>query len=290
MNPSDLNILRKINDDLKESEASEISTLCKGLSLEAFADLQYNPLPDFPRLIQWLPKMPSQDVQESWCGFSGDPLKIRTVSILDELIKNYLQEGISPLETSNVLDFGCGWGRFLRLLSKFVPAKQLYGVDPWRKSIELCHSTGMKGNIHLSDYLPRDLPFIDQTFDFIFSFSVFTHLSKKVTEISLNTLQGHLGQNGVLMVTIRPISFWDFKIQQRQDISAEKIAHLKQQHLDHGMAFLPRDREPIEGEVTYGDTSISIDYLKEKLNELHLCHVINTGYFHLQNLAIFKRI
>lgn len=41
-------------------------------------------------------------------------------------------------------------------------------------------------------------------------------------------------------------------------------------HLESGFAFIPYHREPIDGDVTFGDTSISLDYVRRNWTEWHL--------------------
>ena len=73
--------------------------------------------------------------------------------------------------------------RLIRLLYKYVPVNNIYGVDPWDKSIEICEESNIKANLYISEYIPRTLPTPQNIkFDFIMAFSVFTHLSEKVTK------------------------------------------------------------------------------------------------------------
>jgi hypothetical protein len=37
---------------------------------------------------------------------------------------------------------------------------------------------------------------------------------------------------------------------------------MKADHAARGFAFTPHERAPIDGEVTYGDTSMSIEYIR----------------------------
>jgi 2-polyprenyl-3-methyl-5-hydroxy-6-metoxy-1,4-benzoquinol methylase len=115
----------------------------------------------------------------------------------------------SDISMAKVLDFVCGWGRLIRLLYKLTSVDNIYGVDPWDRSIEICTNDGVKGNLALSEYVPETLPF-DEQFDLIFAFSVFTHLSEKTTYKVLSTLRNYISKDGLLVITIRPREHWGF--------------------------------------------------------------------------------
>lgn len=101
--------------------------------------------------------------------------------------------------------------------------------------------------------MPKNLPF-DKKFDLVFAFSVFTHLSEKTTHVVLKTLRNYIADNGLLVITIRPKEYW--KIHNKGEVASEMLTI----HDENGFAFTPLDLPPIDGDITYGDTSISLDY------------------------------
>jgi trans-aconitate methyltransferase len=159
------------------------------------------------------------------------------------------------IEDARVLDFGCGWGRLIRLCYKYVPFENIYGVDPWDESIKECKDHGVKANLEISDWVPYSLPF-EQKFDLIFAFSVFTHLSEKTTQTVLETLRKYIKKDGLLVVTIRSKEYWHVYNQGALESMLMKV------HDEKGYAFMPHQRPPVDGDITYGDTSISIEYFE----------------------------
>jgi cyclopropane fatty-acyl-phospholipid synthase-like methyltransferase len=153
-----------------------------------------------------------------------------------------------------ILDFGCGWGRLLRLLLKFAPEENLFGIDPWDRSIALCRAHGLRCGLAQSDFLPRWLPF-PGPFDIVVAYSVFTHLSPKAAELVLSTLRSSMATTGFLVLTIRPVDYW-------RNLSVEIRREMEQAHKTMGVAFLPHNRAPIEGEITYGDASMTLEALQ----------------------------
>ena len=166
-----------------------------------------------------------------------------------------------------MLDYGYGWGRLIRLLYKHIGHEQIYAVDPSDTAIELCREHGVRAHLALSDYLPRSLPFA-RRFDLFYAFSVFTHLSEKTTHIVLSTLRHHIANTGVLVLTIRPKEYW----YQRNSPGATVAAMIKT-HDETGFAFIPHNRPPIEGDITFGQTSISLGYFGAHFPQWKLARV-----------------
>ena len=164
-----------------------------------------------------------------------------------------------PLQ-GRILDYGCGWGRIMRLLLRYVNPEQLYGVDPWDVSIDLCRQHKCMGQFAVCDYVPTSLPF-NEKFDLIYAFSVFTHLSEKTADTVMKLLHRYTDSNGLLAITIRPPEYWDMHQGWREEYSKEL---LQERHAKAGFAFMPHYRDPINGDITYGDTSMTLDYISHK--------------------------
>ena len=68
-----------------------------------------------------------------------------------------------------------------------------------------------------------------------------------------------MSNDGILVATIRPPEYWDIQEHYPAGLTPEAMRSI---HRDRGFAFIPHNREPIDGDVTYGDTSIALDYIK----------------------------
>ena len=286
------NALVAVEQKIKDLNPQQIQQAFETVPLDIFAEIQIERPAEYPNIMQWLPQMPEAQIQINWTGSANHVLMNQTVAFIKTIISTYHELTQTPISQATVLDFGCGWGRIIRLLYKYVPLDNIYGVDPWHQSIEICQQTGVQANLSLSDYLPRTLPTPDGVkFDFIMSFSVFTHLSETATKICAQTLTDYLSDDGILAMTIRPIEYWDYEgTLENSAYSDEAIAQLKHDHQQSGFAFAPHHREKVEGEVTYGDTSISLDYIRENFKGLEIIRVEYNKADSLQYVVFLRKV
>jgi hypothetical protein len=153
---------------------------------------------------------------------------------------------------------------------KYVSTDNLFGADPWQESIDLVHRAGFGKKFELTDEVPLTLPFKTNSFDLIWAFSVFTHLSPEVAKISLETLSRYLVKDGSLVITLRPIEYWDI----RKDLSTKQLKTLRSSHMETGTSFFPHNRQDVGSYgVTYGDTTISLETLDKMIPNLSIVDV-----------------
>jgi len=254
--------LVKIDQEMGATESPNIPWLFRRFPLDAFGKLLLDIPSQYPHIKAYFPSMASDNVQKSWTGSYGETLLNQSVAFIKTMVYGYSSITGKSIGDASVLDYGCGWGRLIRLIYKLVPINNIYGVDPWDESIDICQQNGVKGNLAISEYVPHSLPF-EQQFDLIFAFSVFTHLSEKTTQIVLATLRKYISKDGMLIITIRPKEYWDVheRVYPEQGVVASKMVKM---HDEKGIAFSPHNLPPIDGDVTYGDTSITLVYFEDK--------------------------
>jgi 2-polyprenyl-3-methyl-5-hydroxy-6-metoxy-1,4-benzoquinol methylase len=157
-------------------------------------------------LRQLLPSMPDADVQARYVGKSGDPALLQAFDAY-HLFKDLAAQHGHPIQsTSSVLDFGCGWGRILRFFMRDVAPANLVGVDCMPKAIELCRQTNTVNEFKQVPLLPpSDLQ--NNSFDLIYLFSVFSHLSEDAHDRWLTEFRRVMKPGGILIATTWPRSF-----------------------------------------------------------------------------------
>jgi SAM-dependent methyltransferase len=132
-----------------------------------------------------------------------------------------------------ILDYGCGYGRVLRVLKKEFPEATVTACDVDRGGVDYCVGAfGVEGIYGSTDARELDL---DREFDLIWVGSVFTHLDESAWSELLPVLRGALADTGMLIFTT-----------QGPDIASK----LRKGELDYGL-----DRPALESVLReYTDT------------------------------------
>ena len=272
------------NEARRGATALALRTL-RQLPVDDFGELLLDVPSDCAALRELLPRMADENVQTSWTGSSGVTLLRQSTAFIRSLVCGY-REHVGPgLEGSNVLDFGCGWGRLMRLMLKYCEPDHLFGVDAWTDSIDICRNDGVLGQLDVSDYVPDRLPFGDERFDLVYAFSVFTHLSEKTARRCLAAIRPRMSPRSLLAITIRPVEYWGFNNDLDKGYTAEQLADM---HRNTGYAFFPHNRAPIDGDVTYGDTSVSLDYIARSWTDWEIAGIDRNSVDSLQVLVFLK--
>ena len=255
---------------------SDVICQLRSLTLSDFGTVFLSlPNPTYPKISSLLPAMADDETQINWTGSSGLPLLGQTVDFVTSLSHNFTRITGQHLEGKSILDFGCGYGRLLRLAYYFSDEEQVYGVDPWDRSIELCWKAGLTKNVFISDYLPLTLPVPESGFDLIYAYSVFTHLSERAAKTCLRTLRKYLVPNGVLAITVRPIDYWATPDEAVRKLYSPTIRDMRMTvHREEGFAFLPHPRrEAVDGDITYGETTMTPEWIEASIPEFKVVRI-----------------
>ena len=122
-------------------------------------------------------------------------------SIASTLVQSLQSQGIVANEAT-ILDFGCGPGRVAAELKKRIPSCHLYGSDIDREAI----AWAQEHLIGLADFATNEpcppTPYASNTFDVIYSISLFTHLDEASQNLWLAELARVLKPGGTLLTTI----------------------------------------------------------------------------------------
>ena len=241
------------------------------LSLEDFGALLIS-MPDdrrFPNLSRALPRMASEEVQAAWTAAKGFALLEQTIVFMRLITDRYEKITGKKIGNARMLDFGCGYGRLMRMMAYHADPAQIYGCDPWQDSLDIALNDGMFGHLALSARVPDRLPFPGR-FDLIYAYSVFTHLPERIAARCLQTLADALAPQGLLVITVRPIEYWPLS---RYPELEEKM----HEHRTRGFAFVPHGWEPIDGDIPFGDASLTPEWIERTIPRLQLADRLRWG-------------
>lgn len=170
--------------------------------------------------------------------------------------------GVSFDTAHRVLDFGCGCGRVLRLLSPHARHAELQGCDVDARAVAWCRRELEFANAEVSAPTPP-LSFAAGTFDLVYSISVFSHLEERNHLLWIAELARVTAPDGLVVVTTHGpgaleqlagdaqkcagVGLTPAQVElARHDLDREGFAFCRQEQLAHaaelyGMTFLSRD-------------------------------------------------
>lgn len=265
--PSIAPLLDEVEARVDHVEPEAVPELLAPIPLDLFTLLATHRPARWTRLSEWLPVMPEPGVQLGMTGATGEQVMLEAAGFVHRLLPTWRAQFGRPLSQARVLDYGIGWARVARLFYKFTPTTQLYGVDAWPPSLALAEASGFRGRLGLIPAAPERLPF-ETAFELVYAFSVFTHLSEDTARAAVRAIRASLAHDGLLAITIRPEDFW------RRHAGDDTPQRL-QEHASHGFAFRPGGL-PDAG-ATYGDASITLDYIRREWPEFRIAAVEVNG-------------
>jgi len=220
------------------------------------------------------PSFPADEVQNQFVG-SANESSIEEAGQFYTLSKGYASAlGITlQYDQSKILDFGCGWGRFLRLFWRDVSPENLFGVDIDPDIIAKCRQMGVQADLRQIDPWGA-LPFPDESFSLIFAYSVFTHLPEKI-HINWLTELARVARPGCIFIcTTEPRRFLDFIAGIPADApsgwhaglrSAAWDINILKAKFDAGQfVYIPTGGGDHRDASIYGDSIIPLSYIKKR--------------------------
>jgi SAM-dependent methyltransferase len=146
------------------------------------------------------PAFPDAKLQETFVGSSGESALQEAFLFYQDIKRFAARLGIEISLRTRILDFGCGWGRNYRFFLKDVSPSELIGVDVDPECVRLCREHFPVGQFEVCGAAPP-LPFKDETFDIVYAYSVFSHLSENVALGWVREFSRILSPGGVFIAT-----------------------------------------------------------------------------------------
>lgn len=216
------------------------------------------------------PGFPDEAIQTRYVGAANETT-LREAGNFYVFFKEQARELGCPLNrASRFLDFGSGWGRYLRFFWKDVEEENLFGCDVDASIIQTCRNLNVPGQIDLIEPLGK-LPYPDRYFNSIMAYSVFTHLPEKVHLHWMRELARVARPGAVFILTLEPRRFMDFIAQIPADTNSiwyKKLSIHKPRLADYyrefdsgNLAFMPTNEGMKE---RYGDAAVPRSFLERE--------------------------
>jgi SAM-dependent methyltransferase len=146
--------------------------------------------------VQELPKLVAEAVQRKLHGTSG----VGAIRGALAFRRTVLRECGSIAPEAKLLDFGCGWGRHIRVFLKEFEPHNIYGVDIDPHNLETCRTLLPDVNF-VQCFEHEPLKVKDQSIDLVISFSVFSHINEESAKRWLGELYRIIKPGGRAVLT-----------------------------------------------------------------------------------------
>ncbi len=161
-----------------------------------------------------MPGFPDEAVQNAMHGHCGE-VSLHEAHAFFREIKAYAVYAGRPLAAHRrLLDFGCGWGRMVRLFMKDIEPDNLFGTDSTSRFLTEARRCNPNLNFFASGVAPPTLLAPD-SLDYIISWSVFSHLDEFLATRWIEEFVRLLKPGGLLMLTTQSRRFIAFCAEMR---------------------------------------------------------------------------
>lgn len=164
-----------------------------------------------------LPDYPPVAIQTGMHGATSTEHGLREAFHFYQFIKRHLAKQHMRIDQITLLDYGSGWGRMNRPFLKDVPTDRIYAFEPDPKFFEIARTLNpfinqLTGGFKPEGALPSD------TFDLVFGWSIFSHLSEASALDWLVELARSLKPGGLMLQTT-----WGLRFLNRLEIEAGEL-------------------------------------------------------------------
>lgn len=153
-----------------------------------------------------MPSFPAAELQLLTTGQAGEATLKPAAAFYGDVVDCFGDAGNTFGPGTQILDFGCGWGRITRFFLRDVPLRNLHGVDVDPDFIKVCRETFWSDQFVVCNSGPP-LDYPDASFDVIFAFSVFSHLSESISLEWMKEFARLIRPGGLLAFTTRNETF-----------------------------------------------------------------------------------
>lgn len=172
-------------------------------------------MPVLPDPDPFLFHNPSKQLQERVVGQSFEKTYGEAAHFLNYLIDTAFGEKLP----ARILDFGCGWGRMLRMLRFKEELKyiEMHGCDITPEFMDTVRRSVPNVYLGICQRTPP-LPYVEDWFDVIYAFSVFSHLSPESHLEWAQQFARVIKPGGRVVITTQGLKFLEYSRALREGV------------------------------------------------------------------------
>lgn len=238
------------------------------------------------RMLEWLHSIAiSEDAELAALMPPVPPLELRSL-VAAPTVPVFLWSGLRDAEMCvtymdrhlarasegavRVLDFGCGCGRTTRFL-QLIGRLNVRGSDVNEKLVEWCRENLSQVRSTLNSFAPP-MPLETGCCDFVYSLSIFSHLSERAVHAWLEELARITADNGIVLLTTHGIPaieiLCDSALHQGMfRLTADEARQLRDGFADRQFVYFPYDADIVAAANAgddYGNTFIHESYIRSQ--------------------------
>lgn len=211
----------------------------EGINDDLFALMHLHDFEGFPRIRAALPTWPNGDLWKRVMGSASpnDSLK-EAVAFWVAVRGDFLRITGRSIANTRVVDYGAGWGRITRMISKDVPVGQLWAIDPNEELLECVRTCSVKTQVIQSDW-DSNVPLSVRDAGLMVSFGVFSHSSAPLTRNMFARLAEISSPGALLAITVRPGALLHADRGEAEVFSKAEIIQAREDYLKGKHVFVP---------------------------------------------------
>ena len=217
------------------------------------------------------------------------------------IITEALKEGVKLREPISILDFGCGVGRQLLHFTRHFPAPRYYACDIDDTSVQFIIDNYKNVDAYTNNFKPP-LKYPDQSFDMIYSISIFSHLStddqaqwlKELARVCKKGAYCFLTTEGITALKKLTSAFGADEETLMAELNKSGVLFREYQLLKHhveGQNTMRIAAQLVGVTGSYGNTIMSPDYIKQNWasDYFEVVNIIEGIIDYRQDLVVLRR-
>jgi SAM-dependent methyltransferase len=233
--------LMPIEGKLAHGSAGELPELFAGINDDLFAYLLLRDFHGFPRILEALPRWPSQEHWQAAMGKTPPNESLKEgVSFWSTVKLEYEKLTGNGIESARVLDYGAGVGRITRLCAKDISSDQLFAAEPSDGFCLSIRESGLPCTVIETDWESR-VPLPVNGFSLVLAFAIFSHASPELAGRIMSRLAEVTTSGAIIALTVRPAALLQSGDGEAVLFSSEERAHGLDDYKRGLVTFKPYD-------------------------------------------------